>query len=142
MTMNSSLKAREFARWAHRGQFRRNGITPYFNHVDSVAFRIVRSKPSLFETVEVAYLHDVLEDCAVQGYTAESLRAAGFSEAVIDAVVAITKIENEAYMSYLERVKRNPLARAVKIYDIIDNLSDAPTERQLKKYSVALAYLV
>lgn len=134
----SVLHAFRFAHRAHRDQHRRDGVTPYLNHPRSVAVRLERAgHPD--EVLIVGYLHDVIEDTPT---AAQQLIDAGFSHDVVGAVLAITKVKGEDYTSYLERVKRNPLARAVKIYDIIDNLSDAPTERQLKKYSVALAYLV
>ena len=72
----------------------------------------------------------------------EMLEAEGFSREVIEALKCVTKLsENENYDDFIERVKKNPLAVAVKINDLTDNmdirrlpyLSDKDVKR-LKKY--------
>jgi len=68
----------------------------------------------------VSLLHDVIEDSDV---TAEDLRADGFPEIVIEAVVALTRQAGESYMAFIERLKPNELARKVKLADIEDNLN-------------------
>ena len=87
----------------------------------------------------VGVLHDVVED---GDWTFEALEAEGFSKEVIAALKCVTKTsENENYDEFIERVKKNPLAVAVKINDLTDNmdirrlpyLSDKDVKR-LKKY--------
>ena len=87
----------------------------------------------------VGVLHDVVEDT---GWTFEKLAEEGFSQEVIAALRCVTKShENENYDDFIERVKKNPLATAVKINDLTDNmdirrlpyLSDKDVKR-LKKY--------
>lgn len=87
----------------------------------------------------VGVLHDVVED---GDWTFEALEAEGFSKEVIAALKCVTKTsENENYDDFIERVKKNPLAVAVKINDLTDNmdirrlpyLSDKDVKR-LKKY--------
>lgn len=68
----------------------------------------------------VSLLHDVIEDSDV---TAEDLRADGFPEIVIEAVVALTRQAGESYMAFIERLKPNEIARKVKLADIEDNLN-------------------
>ena len=46
----------------------------------------------------------------------------GFSEEIIDAVHALSKLENEDYEHYLQRVKKNDLAVRVKLNDLSDNM--------------------
>ena len=84
-------------------------------------------------------LHDVVED---SDWTFEALEAEGFSQEIIAALKCVTKLsENENYDDFIERVKKNPLAVAVKINDLTDNmdirrlpyLSDKDVKR-LKKY--------
>ena len=74
----------------------------------------------------------------------------GFSKEVINALRCVTKIsENENYDDFIERVKKNPLAVAVKINDLSDNmdirrlpyLSDKDVKR-LKKYLRAYKKLI
>ena len=42
---------------------------------------------------------------------------------------------------YLTRVAQDEMARTVKVFDIKDNLSDSPTEKQKEKYARALEFL-
>ena len=126
----------EIAAKAHEGQFRNDRKTPYITHPVAVA--------NLFPEWEVgaravALLHDTLEDTSL---TAQALLGQGVSPIVVEAVVAMTKRENEAYDDYLIRVKANWLARKVKIADILSNLSDSPSKNQVKKYAKALKFLL
>lgn len=68
----------------------------------------------------VGILHDVIEDT---DWTFEALENEGFSIEVIAALRCVTKLsEDEDYDSFTERVAQNPLAVAVKINDLLDNL--------------------
>ncbi len=53
--------ARLLAKRVHKGQYRRDGTTPYFNHPERVA-SLVSWLGGTDEQVALAYLHDVLED--------------------------------------------------------------------------------
>lgn len=123
---------------AHEGQFRRDNETPYVNHPIEVSKRV--SDEGL-EAMCVALLHDVIEDN--EKYSAARLLEMGVLPIIVDAVVAMTKVKGKDYFKdYLPRVKANKLAKIVKIADIITNLSDDPTDKQLWKYSNALVYLL
>jgi hypothetical protein len=87
----------------------------------------------------VAWLHDVLEDTSL---TAQDLLAAGVAPWVVWAVQALTRGQDELYEEYLYRVKSNHMARAVKIQDILHNLSESPGKNQVRKYAFALKYLL
>jgi (p)ppGpp synthase/HD superfamily hydrolase len=128
--------AEQIAREAHAGQFRRDGVTPYIEHPKAVANRLSHDSE---EVISTAWLHDVLEDTRE---TAESLRDWGMPEVVVEAVVAMTKRDGETYHEYLERVKRNSIARKVKVADMLHNLSDNPTGSQVSKYSRGLLRLL
>lgn len=68
----------------------------------------------------VALLHDILEDTDT---TVDELREMEFDEDIIQSVVAITRRKDEAsYYDYIERVKKDDLARCVKIFDLEDNM--------------------
>ena len=120
--------AEKVAREAHSGQYRRDGITPYITHPE----RIVSRLPGDFEAQAVAWLHDVLEDTDVSD---EALREAGLPKNIVAAVQALTKTSGIDYYDYLGNVRRNDLARKVKIQDMLDNLSESPTEKQIVKYA-------
>lgn len=85
----------------------------------------------------VALLHDVLED---SGITEENLQTMGFSEEIISAVKALTRGRFQSYSEYIiKQVRKNPLARKVKLADIQDNMNpnrleklNALTRRRLK----------
>jgi (p)ppGpp synthase/HD superfamily hydrolase len=89
-------------------------------------------------TLAAAWLHDTVEDGALIWQT---LKDEGIPDAVISTVEALTKKLGERYPAYLIRVKANPRACNVKIADILDNLSDAPTRPQIVRYAKALIYL-
>lgn len=51
------------------------------------------------------------------------LEAEGFSQEIINALRCVTKTsENENYDDFIDRVKKNPLAVAVKLNDLTDNM--------------------
>lgn len=116
---------------AHGKQKDRNG-QPYIGH----CFRVMNAGQTLEEKI-VGVLHDVLEDTKL---TVADLFFEGFSEVIVDAVHSLTKIENEDYNHYLNRVMQNDLATRVKLNDLTDNmdlrrlevLSDDDVERMQK----------
>ncbi len=137
--MTPSL-ALQIATQAHRGQVDKLG-NDYITHPTRVAAKFV-DDPDL---QSVSYLHDILEDCAV---TEEDLREL-FPARVVDAVVALTKIDGQSYDEYLKQVKANEMALAVKLADIEDNVSrleqltDPATKGRLaEKYQYALKILI
>lgn len=141
-TGNVVKRAEAFARWAHRGQFRRDGVTPYFAHCERVARAVYGAGHNDF-TCCVALLHDVLEDCGERlSLTAHDIVAiVGLDAQIAEALVAMTHHRGETYADYLRRVMSNGIAACVKRFDIIDNLNDAPTASQVKRYVSALKTL-
>jgi hypothetical protein len=112
--------AKAIATIAHR--FQRDKIgTPYIEHPRRVAARL--SEP---EQVAAAWLHDVIEDCAI---TVEDLAAAGISNEVINAVVLLTRTDDNEGGGYYEGIRENPIALAVKLADIADNTDPERTAR-------------
>lgn len=139
--MSSLQRAIEIATEAHSGQFDKSG-KDYIGH----PLRVMEMGQTEEEQI-VGILHDVIEDT---DWTFEALEAEGFSQEIIGALRCVTKIsENENYDDFIERVKKNPLAVAVKINDLTDNmdirrlpyLSDKDVKR-LKKYLKAYKKLV
>ena len=123
------------AKEAHLLQYRKETKKPYFTHCENVANRC-RKISKLHEAV--AYGHDLLEETEL---TASDLISFGVNDVIVRAIVALTKIKGESYERYLERVKENSIARSVKIEDMLDNLSDCPTNKQVEKYAKGLAFL-
>ena len=113
--------AERVARAAHRDQTDKAGA-PYITHPQRVAQTAGAAAPGPVrgEVQAVAWLHDVVEDT---GITLASLRAAGFPEAVLAGVDAMTKRSGETPEEYFGRVRSDPLARIVKAADLEDNTS-------------------
>ena len=131
--MSTLKRAIQIATEAHKGQFDKAG-REYIGH----PIRVMEMGKTEDEKI-VGVLHDVIEDT---GWTFERLEAEGFSQEIINALRCVTKTsENENYDDFIDRVKKNPLAAAVKINDLTDNmdirrlpyLSDKDVKR-LKKY--------
>ena len=134
------LKAYELARDAHAGQVDQGGH-PYILHLEEVA-RLVKTE----EEKVVALLHDIVEDTSV---TLDDIYKT-FGKVIGDAVDAMTKREGvEPFLGYLKRVQANPIARNVKIADMIHNsdltrLPFPPREEDLQreeKYQIAIEWM-
>jgi (p)ppGpp synthase/HD superfamily hydrolase len=95
--------------------------------------------------MSVALLHDVIEDSDI---TAEQLLAEGIPVEVVEAVVCLSKNENESYQDFVARAKKNKLAAKIKIADIEDNIDvlrltslDEYDLARIKKYHSAWRFL-
>lgn len=124
---------------AHEGQIDKAGA-PYILH----PLRVMLAVQGAEERI-VAVLHDVVEDCDV---TPAALKALGFSDSVLAALDAVTKREGEDYGAFVARALENPVGRAVKRADILDNLDlsriASPTSRdmaRIEKYRQAMMVL-
>lgn len=104
-------EAMKIAYRAHHGQVDKGGI-PYVFH----PFHLAEQMTDEYSTC-VALLHDVVEDTDV---TLDEL-AEIFPKEVINAIALLTHKEDEPYLQYVERVKANPLAKAVKLADLQHN---------------------
>lgn len=151
---------------AHAGDFRDlPDARPYFEHVKDVAAFF----PD-WEIKTVAILHDTIEDTRKKKpgikVTAKTLRKSRIPAHIISAVKAMTKPEKNKvqkakeakndvlklanYLKYVKgTVKRNTLARRVKIADNYVNMRDLiaqealdeATQKQLNKYAQSMAIL-
>jgi (p)ppGpp synthase/HD superfamily hydrolase len=139
VTGNAAIdEARDIATRLHAGQLDKLG-EPYVGHCERVAARLHD------DAKVVALLHDILEDT---GMPESDLRAA-FGHRIVDAVVLLTRAEQVEAQEYYAKIRKDPLARSVKLADIHDNLDparlsklDAKTaSRLLRKYGAALVAL-
>lgn len=119
-------KAMRIAYQAHHGQEDYNGI-PYIFH----PFHLAEQMDDEFSCC-VALLHDTVEDTPV---TLEYLQNE-FPEAVTDAIALLTHTDDIDYFDYVRAIKKNPIARKVKLADLAHNSdqsrcidSDLPIER-------------
>lgn len=136
-------KAIKIADKAHTGQ-KDKYQAPYIAHV----MRVMEYGKTLDEKI-VGVLHDVVEDHAEE-FSFEYLRSEGFPEYILFAVSCLTKFDpEEAYEDFIKRTERSPLAVAVKLNDLRDNMDLRRVNRELtqkdihrfNKYLKAYRYL-
>jgi (p)ppGpp synthase/HD superfamily hydrolase len=132
-------KAISIAADAHQGQRDKTG-SPFILHPLRVMLRVSEADERI-----VAALHDVVEDSDL---TLDDLRQAGFSRAVVTAVEAMTRREGEAYDDFVLRAGADPIGRAVKRADLLDNLEQVRSavarpsdDERTKRYRRALGLL-
>ena len=135
----NTKKALCLAYEAHRGQVDKSGV-PYVFHPLHLAEQMEDE-----DSIVAALLHDVVEDT---DYSLEDLRSMGFPEKALEAVALLTHDPAEPYLSYVARVKENPVARRVKLADLRHNSDlgriDRVTQRDLErveKYAAAIRLL-
>ena len=131
--------AQSWAEKRHEGQVDKSG-KPYVEHPARVAGRM-----EMPEEQVVGWLHDTVEDT---GLSLEEVERQ-FGPETAAAVDAVSRRDGEAWEDYLERVKQNPTARAVKISDLIDNSNLSRLDRvtmkdvrRQEKYNRALQFLM
>ena len=105
------------------------GGQPYILHPLRVMLQLQQPDQQI-----VAVLHDILEDTHT---TAQDLQNLGFQTHIIQAIQALTKLPHETRVQAAMRTAQNPLACAVKIADVQDNMNltriPNPTARDLSR---------
>ena len=123
-------EAREFAREAHKDQFRKYKNEPYIEHPIRVA-KLVGTVPHTTEMLCAAYLHDMVEDTPVH---LDKIRER-FGEKVAFLVHELTDEYIKEKYPHLNRKKRKEKeverlskiskeAKTIKLADVIDNTHD------------------
>lgn len=124
---------------AHKKQVDKSGM-PYVFHPFHLAEQMQTE-----ETTVVALLHDLVEDT---DYTIEDLKSMGFDKNITDAIALMTHADDVPYMDYVREIKKNPIAKVVKLADLKHNSDltrlDVIDEKALsrrEKYLKAIALL-
>lgn len=127
------------AKKAHEGQVDKGGH-PYFIHVQTVAESLDDTEQKI-----VGYLHDIVEDTHV---TLKDLEKLGFTYRIVNSIRIMTQDNFPSRKKYLETVKVDNNACAVKMADLKHNMDISripnPTEKDFKriqKYKKELAFL-
>ena len=126
---------------AHIGQYRDNSH-PYFTHpkhcanmfYDLVSIegwinnRVLKEHDIPCGVVELAYLHDVVEDTELTHQDVEDifteLGYKDFFESFIDKPLKlITHDKSESYDVYIDKVMEHPTSALVKMLDLADNMN-------------------
>lgn len=141
ISINNELleKALCIATKAHAGQTDKAGAA-YIFHPIRVSCRCLTEEEKV-----VALLHDTIEDTDV---TVDYLLSEGFHHNIVDAILSVTRNDDETYEDFIKRCRLNPIGRQVKLHDLEDNMdiSRLPqvTEKdlvRLNKYIEAYRYL-
>ena len=118
---------------AHELQTDRGG-KPYILH----PLAVMRITEEYFgydlDLMMIAVGHDLIEDTLI---TEESLRNLGFSDRVVNGILALSKDESKTYEDYKLQVKQNKDAMKVKYADLthntdlsrLENISEADRDR-------------
>lgn len=121
------------------------GGTPYIMHCLYVMHK-VKHLGEL--AMACAVLHDVMEDCADEGYDAQYLYDQGLSLALVRIVCMLTHHPSDPYMDYIKNIASDPIAKAIKMADLEHNTKVSRLKGlrkkdfdRLEKYSIAYQYL-
>ena len=109
-------KALRIAFDAHKNQVDKTGL-PYVFHPYHLAEQMETESE-----VCVALLHDVVEDSDM---TLDDLRLHGFSDNIMDALALLTHDGGVEYLEYIQRIKYNPLAKKIKLADLLHNSDES-----------------
>lgn len=143
------LRAQEIARSAHAGQTDKAGVDYFEGHLTTVA-----SFGKNWKEQVLGYLHDVAEDTALTEEEVMILLQEEEKLPDIDAIEIFTalKLLNCNHFpnreAYLKAVKEYPLAKAVKINDLTNNMDLTrianPTEKdnaRVERYKREIAWM-
>lgn len=131
-------KAMNIAYNAHMNQFDKAGV-PYIYHPTHLAEQMDTETECI-----VALLHDVVEDTEVTFQELEK----DFSKEVIESIRLLTHGDDVNYMEYIKELSQNPIAKKVKIADLLHNSDETRLEKitikdvaRREKYKKALEFL-
>ena len=121
----SVTKARTFARVKHRNQTRKDGKTPFYNHLKKVVKNIKDFGVTDSEILCAGWLHDVIENTDTN-YDKINQK---FGKKTADWVAAVSKdkrlAKSKQEKQYILQLKKAPWqAKVVKLGDILANLED------------------
>lgn len=141
--MNIIERSKEFAINAHGTQ--KYGKMPYEYHLQQVVSKLIHWRDLgqweiTDECLAVAWLHDVIEDTDTSLTDLENY----FSDEIGYQVMMLSKYGIEDYQTYIDIIKKNPIAKLVKMADTLSNLEASILSGEMKrinKYSKQLALL-
>ncbi len=132
-------KAMRIAFDTHKEQTDKSGL-PYIYHPIHLAEQMDDEASTC-----AALLHDTVEDGEL---TFEDLEKQGFTEEIIAAVRLLTNDPAVPYMEYVAEIKKNPVAKKVKLADLAHNSDqtrldfvDEWAAARLEKYKKAMELL-
>ena len=135
-------RAEDIAIQTHFWQQRRGGQS-YAAHLKRVQIR-AKSLGYKKRIQILCILHDAIEDGIHPEHVKKVIRKnINNPEQIINDLELLTHSEGQDYSKYVLNIYHKSVdAFAVKLCDMVDNISDNPTEKQFKKYRDAIIYLL
>jgi guanosine-3',5'-bis(diphosphate) 3'-pyrophosphohydrolase len=137
---NIASKAQKFAYEKHKNQKRKDGVTPFSEHLEGVVNRLKNLGVANQDVLCAAWLHDIIE----HGDTTFDEINEIFGNTVSVLVLSLTKdselAKKERESQYIQQLKDStPEAKMIKFCDISANLKDianAPISKTQKNKQI------
>lgn len=134
------LKAKKLAHEKHKNQKRKDGVTPYSDHLEGVVNRLKNLGITDKNILAAAWLHDIIEDTDV---TFDQINEK-FGREIAVIVLSLSKdksvAKKEIEQTYTNQLKNAAIdAKIIKLCDISANLKDlsnAPISKTQKNKQV------
>ena len=134
------LDAKKFAQEKHKNQKRKDGVTPYSDHLEGVVNRLKNLGVTDKDVLCAAWLHDIIEDTCV---TFDQINER-FGREVAVIVLSLSKDQNipkkDREMQYINQLKDASFqTKIIKLCDISANLKDlanAPISKTQKNKQI------
>ncbi len=122
--MSSLQQAFRYANWAHRDQFRKDGITPYIVHPIEVMRLLQRCGCVDEVTLQIALLHDTVEDTSVTHMDIYHEFGRTVAEAVDRLTLPVGGNKEEFIQTFADYGRSQQAVLMVKAADRICNTRD------------------
>ena len=134
------LNAKKFAQDKHKNQKKKDGVTPYIDHLEGVVNRLKNLGVLDNESLCAAWLHDIIEKTDV---TFEQINER-FGREVAVIVLSLTKdqsiLKKDREVQYIKQLKEASFqSKIIKLCDISANLKDlsvAPISKTQKSKQI------
>ena len=136
--------AKKFACEKHRNQKRKDGITPFSDHLQGVVNRLKNLGVSDQEVISAAWLHDIIEttDCTFEEIN--EIFGNTISVLVLSLTKDMTLSKKERELQYVQQLKDlTSQAKLIKFCDISANLKDiakAPISKTQKSKQIKKSF--
>ena len=139
-TTDNILGAKKFAQEKHKNQKRKDGVTPYSDHLEGVVNRLKNLGVTDKDVLCAAWLHDIIEDTDV---TFDQINER-FGREVAVIVLSLSKDQNilkkDREVQYINQLKDASFqTKIIKLCDISANLKDlanAPISKTQKNKQI------
>lgn len=124
-TTDIVARAKRFAHEKHKNQKRKDGVTPFFDHLEGVVNRLKNLGVTNQDILSAAWLHDTIEHT---DSTFEEINTI-FGNTVSVLVLSLTKDSNlsrkERELQYIQQLKNSSIpTKIIKFCDISANVKD------------------